>query len=139
MTDPFGPAGGGHGAIRRDLTHGMARTAIATADDVNRAPEAARLQIDGGTDPAVAEGDPAVLRYRPMEKRHGTLGAAPGVFPKRPAGVRRIMDRAAGAVPAGGRTGSLTPLSLRANSAAALPRPRSRRPKASISLLCLTP
>ena len=130
LTDKFDPDNVGHQAIKRDLMHGVALKEIATTDEVDRALEAAGFQVEEGMDLAVAEGDPAVPWYRPVERRYGTLGAALsriplgrqayigatrlaealGVFPKGSADVVGFMDLTAAAFVAGGRTGIFTPL-----------------------------
>ena len=130
MTDMFNPAQNRHQALKQELMQGIALNDIATTDEVNRALETAGFQVVEGIDRAVGKNGQTVPWYRPMETRHGTLGAALRriplgrrafigasrlaevlrVFPKGSADVVRLLDRTANAYVAGGKTGIFTPL-----------------------------
>ena len=130
LTDKFDPDDNRHRAVKRSLMRGIALQEIATMAEVNWALEAAGFQVEEGTDLAVEEVGPAIPWYRPMERRHGTVGTALsriplgrkaftgasklaetlGVFPKGSTDVVRLMDQTADAYVAGGRTGIFTPL-----------------------------
>ena len=130
LTDKFNPDDAGHQTVRRRLQHGIALSEIATMDEVNRALEEAGFLVDEVKDLAVEEVEATVPWYRPMERRHGNLGAALsriplgrkafigasrlaealGAFPKGSADVVSFMDRTADAYVEGGRMGIFTPL-----------------------------
>ena len=130
LTDKFDPNDNRHRAIKQELMKGIALKDIATMGEVNQALEKAGFQVVEGMDRAIEENDPATPWYRPMETRHGTLGAALrriplgrkafigasrlaevlGVFPKGSSNVVRLLDGTANAYVAGGATGIFTPL-----------------------------
>ena len=130
LTDKFDPDDAGHQNVKRRLQHGIALSEIAAMNEVNRALEEAGFLVEEARDLAVEEGDSTISWYRPMERRHGSLGTALsriplgrkafvgasrlaealGAFPKGSADVVRFMDRTADAYVAGGRTGIFTPL-----------------------------
>ncbi|MYH59631.1 MAG: methyltransferase domain-containing protein [Boseongicola sp. SB0675_bin_26] len=130
LTDKFDPDDVRHQTVKQHLQHGVALNEIATMDEVNRALEKAGFVVEEVKDLAVEEGDSVIPWYRPMERRHGNMGAALsriplgrkaligasrlaealGAIPKGSADVVRFMDRTADAYVAGGRTGIFTPL-----------------------------
>ena len=129
LTESFDPDDGGHRAIRDDLMLSIALKYIATFREVDRALEAAGFHLVEAADRE--SGDSAGIPwYRPLEARDATLRNAfrgtpwgrkaiiAGIrlaeafrfFPKGSTSVVKLMDRAADAYVAGGRTGIFTPL-----------------------------
>ena len=130
MTDLYDPGNDRHGAIKRELMHGIALKDIATCGEVNRALETAGFEVVEGEDLAARQHGPKTSWYQPMESRRGLPGGAflriPmgrkamqwgvrmaeffGMFPKGSAEVVALLDRTANAYVAGGRAGIFTPL-----------------------------
>ncbi len=130
MTDKFDPYDNRHRTIKQDLMRGIALKDIATMGEVNRALETAGFHVIEGTDRAVEENGPSMPWYQPMESRSNTLGSTLrriplarkafiwafgltevlGMFPRGSADVIKLLDRAAHAYVAGGRSGIFTPL-----------------------------
>ena len=129
MTEKFNPDDDLHRTIKDELRLGIALKEIATFSEVNRALEAAGFVVVEAADRDDREGN-GVPWYQPMDNQSGTLRNAfrrtplgrkamiAGVrlaetfrfFPKGSAGVIQIMEQAARAYVAGGKTGIFTPL-----------------------------
>ena len=129
MTDRFDPDDPDHRIIQRDLIHGIALGHLPVMGEVDSALESAGFEIVEARDLAVPSNGSATPWYRPLETRHGIIGAVAGTFlgrkayaaafrfaelvgyfPKGSAEVVRFMERTADAYVAGGRTGTFTPL-----------------------------
>ncbi|MCQ3802867.1 MAG: class I SAM-dependent methyltransferase [bacterium] len=129
LTDTFDPSDHRHQRTKQDLMRGIALKDIATFGEVDQALQAAGFSVIEGVNRDIQQG-PSTPWYRPMESRHGTLGAVLRrlplgrrvfyagtrvgevlrLFPKGSAEVVKFLDRTADAYVAGGRTGIFTPL-----------------------------
>jgi len=129
LTNAFDPDNASHGAIKRELMHGIALNEIATFAEVDQALEGVGFEVIEGRDRSMQEG-PGTPWYQPMEGDTGSfrnllrrtpagrrvmigmlrLTEALGLFPKGATAVVRLMDRTARAYVAGGKAGIFTPL-----------------------------
>ncbi|MYK73232.1 MAG: methyltransferase domain-containing protein, partial [Acidimicrobiaceae bacterium] len=130
MTDRFDPGDERHLAMKQDLMHGIALAEIATFGEVDRMLVSVGFEIIEGMDRGAEENGSITPWYQPLETWSRTLGnslvgvplgrktAGGGsrlaellrILPKGSADVVKMLDRAAGAYTAGGRSGIFTPL-----------------------------
>ena len=130
LTDRFDPDDERHRAMKQDLRRGIALKDIATTAEVDRMLESVGFEFIEGMDRGAEENGCTTPWYQPLETWSRTLGnslqgvplgrktAIGGsrlaemlrIFPKGAADVVKMLDQAASAYAAGGRSGIFTPL-----------------------------